>query len=86
MYYMKSAEYGNYEAMYSVGEYYEEAKGGVLKDDCKAVEWFYSAVEGGDCDDSRKALERLKDVASILGITSKRVRRGSICEELMLGD
>jgi len=83
-YYLKSASTGNHEAMFSLGEFYEEARGGVMKDDCKACQWYNSAVEEGDCDDSRKALDRLKDVAKILGITAKRVRRGSV--EIMLGD
>jgi len=83
-YYMLSAQKGNHEAMFSVGEFYEEARGGLNKDDSEACHWYHSAVQEGDCDDSRAALERLNDVATILGITAQRIRRGSIV--CMLGE
>jgi len=78
-YYLMSAQQGNCEAMYSLGEYNEKAKGPFMfKNEIVACEWYYNAVEKGDCDDSRAALDRLNQVATILGITAKRQRAGSV--------
>jgi len=62
--YLKAAEAGHLTAMFSVGEYHEEARG-VPQSDSEACLWYYrSAVKG--CEDSKKALKRLREVARIV--------------------
>ena len=62
--YMKAAEQGNNTAKYSIGEAFEEARG-VPQSDEEACLWYYkAAIEG--CEDSRKALKRLEDIARIV--------------------
>lgn len=62
--YMKAAEKGHNSAKYSIGEAFEEARG-VPQSDEEACLWYYkAAVEG--CEDSRKALRRLEDIARIV--------------------
>lgn len=62
--YMKAAEAGHVTAKYSVGECFEEARG-VPQSDSEACLWYYKAAVAG-CEDSRRALQRLEDIARIV--------------------
>mmetsp|Transcript_57309 Transcript_57309/g.66937 ORF Transcript_57309/g.66937 Transcript_57309/m.66937 type:complete len:317 (-) Transcript_57309:123-1073(-) len=62
--YVKAANSGHIEANFSVGEAFEEAKG-VPQSDGEACMWYYKAAVMGD-EDSKKALLRLSDIASIV--------------------
>ena len=62
--YMKAAEAGHVTAKYSVGECFEEARG-VPQSDSEACLWYYKAAVAG-CEDSRRALKRLQDIARIV--------------------
>ena len=46
--YRRAAEMGDLEAMRSLGFYYEYGKGGLTKDEVKAVEWYRKAAEKGN--------------------------------------
>jgi len=63
--YTKAAEGGHSVSSFSVGEFFEEARAGLAQSDTEAVRWYYRAAKMGDAD-SRKALLRLKDIASII--------------------
>ena len=56
---------GRVTSHYSIGEYFEEARGGVPQSDTEAVLWYYEAAKLGD-GYSMDALERLEDIARIL--------------------
>ena len=56
--YRKAAEAGHITAMCNLGNCYEYGKGGLTKDEAKAVEWYRKAAEGG----SREAAERLQEL------------------------
>jgi len=62
--YTSAANMGHVESNFSVGEAFEEAKG-VPQSDEEAVLWYYKAAVMGD-NDSKKALERLHDIARIV--------------------
>lgn len=62
--YVKAANEGHLTSQFSVGEIYEEARG-VPQSDEEACLWYYKAAVMGD-EDSRKALQRLADIARIL--------------------
>jgi len=62
--YMKAAEAGHVTAKFSVAEAFEEARG-VPQSDTEACLWYYKAAVAG-CDDSRRALKRLEDIARIV--------------------
>ena len=63
--YTKAAEHGHATSNFSIGEYFEEARGGLPQSDSEAVLWYYKAALMGD-EDSRKALIRLNDIARIV--------------------
>ena len=46
--YRRAAEMGDLEAMRNLGVYYEYGKGGLTKDETKAVEWYQKAAEKGN--------------------------------------
>jgi TPR repeat protein len=54
------------EACFNVAEYYEFGKGGVVPNHFKAVTWYRRGVDAGE-DDCEDGLERLKDIARIMG-------------------
>ena len=56
--YRKAAEQGNAAAQYNLGVRYETGRGGLPKDEAKAVEWYRKAAEQGDAD-ARNNLRRL---------------------------
>lgn len=62
--YVRAAEAGHVTAKFSVGECFEEARG-VPQSDTEACLWYYKAAVAG-CDDSRRALKRLEDIARIV--------------------
>lgn len=62
--YIKAAEAGHVTAKFSVGEAYEEARG-VPQSDEEACLWYYKAAVEGD-EDSKRALQRLRDIARIV--------------------
>lgn len=62
--YTRAANNGHVQANFSVGEAFEEAKG-VPQSDEEAVIWYYKAAVMGD-EDSKKALQRLQDIARII--------------------
>jgi len=62
--YVKAAEAGHIIAKYSVGEAFEEARG-VPQSDSEACLWYYKAAKEGD-EDSKRALNRLSDIARIV--------------------
>ncbi len=43
----KAAEAGNVTAMFKLGVYYKLGKGGLTKDEAKAMEWYQKATKGG---------------------------------------
>lgn len=63
--YTKAAHEGHVTANYSVGEMFEEARGGLPQNDSEAVLWYYKAALMGD-EDSKLALTRLGDIARIV--------------------
>jgi hypothetical protein len=63
--YTKAAQRGHATANFSVGEMFEEARGGLPQSDTEAVLWYFKAAQMGD-EDSRKALVRLNDIARIV--------------------
>lgn len=63
--YTKAANAGCVISNYSVGEWFESARGGLPQSDTEAVLWYYKAAVLGD-EDSKKALIRLKDIARIV--------------------
>jgi len=63
--YMKAANEGHATANYSIGEMFEEARGGLPQNDSEAVMWYYKAALIGD-EDSKQALRRLSDIARIV--------------------
>jgi len=63
--YQKAAELGNVTANYSVGEWFESARGGLPQSDTEAVLWYFKAAKMGD-DDSKLALKRLSAIARIV--------------------
>ena len=63
--YTRAAELGHVTANFSVGEMFEEARGGLPQSDSEAVLWYYKAALMGDAD-SKKALHRLRDIARIV--------------------
>jgi len=46
--YRRAAEMGDPKGMYKLGVCYEDGKGGITKDEAKAVEWYQKAAEAGD--------------------------------------
>ena len=46
--YRRAAEMGDPKGMYNLGVYYEYGKGGLTKDETKAVEWYQKAAEAGN--------------------------------------
>ena len=46
--YRRAAEMGDLDAMRNLGVYYEYGKGGLTKDEAKAVEWYKKAAEAGN--------------------------------------
>ena len=46
--YRRAAEMGDLDAMRNLGVYYEYGKGGLTKDETKAVEWYQKAAEKGN--------------------------------------
>ena len=56
--YQKAAEAGYAMAMHNLGNYYEYGKGGLTKDEAKAVEWYREAAKVG----IGKAVERLQEL------------------------
>jgi TPR repeat protein len=62
--YMRAANAGHVTAKFSVGEAFEEARG-VPQSDEEACLWYYKAALAGD-EDSRRALQRLQDIARIV--------------------
>jgi len=63
--YTKAAHEGHVTSNYSVGEMFEEARGGLPQDDSEAVLWYYKAAVMG-CEDSKLAMTRLNDIARIV--------------------
>lgn len=63
--YTKAANAGCMVSNFSVGEWFESARGGLPQSDTEAVLWYYKAAKMGD-EDSIKALKRLKDIARIV--------------------
>lgn len=63
--YTKAAEKGHITSNFSVGEMFEQARGGLPQSDTEAVLWYYKAALMGD-EDSKKALVRLGDIARIV--------------------
>ena len=63
--YTRAANKGHVTSNFSVGEMFEEARGGLPQSDSEAVLWYYKAAMMG-CDDSKKALHRLNDIARIV--------------------
>jgi hypothetical protein len=63
--YTKAAELGHVTAHFSVGEWFECARGGLPQSDTEAVLWYYKAAKLGD-EDSRVALKRLNAIARIV--------------------
>ena len=63
--YQKAAELGHVTAHYSVGEWFESARGGLPQSDTEAVLWYFKAASMGD-EDSKMALKRLSDIARIV--------------------
>lgn len=63
--YTKAAEKGHITSNFSVGEMFEQARGGLPQSDTEAVLWYYKAALMGD-EDSKKALVRLNDIARIV--------------------
>jgi TPR repeat protein len=63
--YMKAANEGHATANYSIGEMFEEARGGLPQNDSEAVMWYYKAALIVD-EDSKLALRRLGDIARIV--------------------
>jgi TPR repeat protein len=63
--YTKAAEMGHAVSSFSVGEMFEEARGGLPQSDTEAVLWYYKAAMMGD-EDSKKALYRLNEIARIV--------------------
>lgn len=57
MWYLKSAEQGNYDAFFNLGECYENGEG-VQQNHQEAVKWYRKAAELGD-KEAIKALKRL---------------------------
>ena len=62
--YINAAQAGHINAKFSVGEAFEEARG-VPQSDEEACLWYYKAAVEGD-EDSKKALQRLRDIARIV--------------------
>lgn len=63
--YRKAAELGHITSNYSVGEWFECARGGLPQSDTEAVLWYFKAASMGD-EDSKRALKRLSDIARIV--------------------
>ena len=63
--YQRAAELGHVTANYSVGEWFESARGGLPQSDTEAVLWYFKAASMGD-EDSKLALRRLSDIARIV--------------------
>lgn len=63
--YRKAAELGHPTSNFSVGEWFECARGGLPQSDTEAVLWYYKAAAMGD-DDSKMALKRLNAIARIV--------------------
>lgn len=63
--YTQAAERGCPTSNFSVGEWFECARGGLPQSDTEAVLWYYKAASLGD-EDSKKALKRLNDIARIV--------------------
>mmetsp|Transcript_36040 Transcript_36040/g.43045 ORF Transcript_36040/g.43045 Transcript_36040/m.43045 type:complete len:315 (+) Transcript_36040:81-1025(+) len=63
--YTKAAHEGHVTSNYSVGEMFEEARGGLPQNDSEAVLWYYKAALMG-CEDSKLAMTRLNDIARIV--------------------
>jgi TPR repeat protein len=63
--YTQAAELGHVTANYSVGEMFEDGRGGLPQSDSEACLWYFRAALKGD-DDSVRALRRLGDVARIV--------------------
>lgn len=63
--YTKAANNGHVTSNFSVGEMFEEARGGLPQSDSEAVLWYYKAAMMGD-EDSQNALKRLSDIARIV--------------------
>lgn len=63
--YVRAAERGCSSSQFSVGEIYEEARG-VPQSDEEACLWYHRALVEGGCEDAKKALKRLEDIARIV--------------------
>lgn len=63
--YRKAAELGHITSNYSVGEWFECARGGLPQSDTEAVLWYFKGASMGD-EDSKMALRRLSDIARIV--------------------
>lgn len=63
--YVRAAERGCASSQFSVGEIYEEARG-VPQSDEEACLWYHRALLEGGCEDAKKALRRLEDIARIV--------------------
>lgn len=63
--YQRAANLGHVQANYSVGEWFESARGGLPQSDTEAVLWYFKAASMGD-EDSKAALKRLSDIARIV--------------------
>jgi TPR repeat protein len=63
--YQKAAELGDATSNYSVGEWFESARGGLPQSDTEAVLWYFKAASMGD-EDSKMALKRLNAIARII--------------------
>ncbi|GFH47439.1 HCP-like protein [Chaetoceros tenuissimus] len=63
--YRKAAELGHATSNFSVGEWFECARGGLPQSDTEAVLWYFKAASMGD-EDSKLALKRLHEIARIV--------------------
>jgi TPR repeat protein len=63
--YRRAAELGHATSNFSVGEWFECARGGLPQSDTEAVLWYFKAASIGD-EDSKMALKRLSAIARIV--------------------